>query len=390
MTFTRRLLPLAALALLVACTDSRDLLSAPSLTAHRDASKLSSVPSPQGYPLLAYDPIKDRVWMVGGFTTDGALINDLWTFSTRSRRWTQVGNAFGPTSWDATALDVQSRKLILYQGYSAAFDAVDVETWAYDIDTGIWENRHPAVQPPTRWGSMMVYDPKADRVLLYGGADFAEGVACGFCSETTVFGDVWAYDYEANTWSERHPSVSPPPHHFPALEYVPSIDRVVLFGGYQQGFTSLFNDTWAYDYTANRWANLNPHNPPPPRAYHYWALEPKTNRLVMFGGVRDESQYPNSPETTNGETWIYSVADNSWTQVFPDDPPGPRAWHAMSHTSGPVLMFGGGDTRATWTNDTYLYSSRTNEYEQVCCGGREGDHAPIARMSVGTEPHRDR
>ncbi len=372
--FPRRALALATTALLIACSDSRDLLRAPSMIAHHSGSDQALAPSPQGYPLLAYDPIKDRVWQVGGFTADGALIYDLWTFNTRSRQWTPVGNALGPTSWDAAAIDAQSRKLILYQGYSAAFDAVDVETWAYDIDTGVWENRHPAQQPPTRWGSMMVYDPKADRVLLYGGANFAEGVACGFCSETTVLGDLWAYDYESNTWTERHPLTSPPPHHFPVMEYVPTIDRVILFGGYRQGFSTLFNDTWAYDYIPNRWVNLNPENPPPPRAYHYMALEPTTNRLVMFGGVRDESQYPNSPETTNDESWIYNVAGNYWRQVFPEDAPGPRAWHAMSRTSGRVLMFGGGGTRATWTNETYLYSSRSNEWEQVSDGERGGDH----------------
>src|SRR5882762_11733810 len=68
------------------------------------AHAVAKVPSSQGYPLLAYDPIKDRVWLGGGFTTAGALIYDLWTFSTRSRTWTQVVNASGPTSWDATAL----------------------------------------------------------------------------------------------------------------------------------------------------------------------------------------------------------------------------------------------------------------------------------------------
>jgi N-acetylneuraminic acid mutarotase len=294
-----------------------------------------------------------------------------------------VHNPVGPTSWDALALDPKSRKLIFYQGYSAAFDAVDVETWAYDIDTGSWENRHPAEQPPTRWGSMMVYDPRADRVFLYGGADFAEGLACGFCSATTVRGDLWAYDYESNTWTERRPSVSPPPHHFPVLEYVPTIDRVVLFGGFQQGFATLFNDTWAYDYSRNRWKNLSPANPPAPRAYHYMAFEPWTNHIVMFGGVLDESEYPNSPETTNNETWIYSVMRNSWTQLFPENAPSSRAWHVMSHTNGPILLFGGGGNRLDLTNDTYLYSSRSNEYEQVCCAERgDGGRHNVGQTSI--------
>lgn len=386
-----RLLPLAIVALSLSCTDSGDLPSAPTLTPHRSATMRPEAPVPQSYPLMAYDPIKDRVWLVGGFTPDFTLLTDLWTFNTRSRKWTPAHNALGPTSWDAIALDVQSRKIIMYQGYNAAFDAVDVETWAYDIDTGVWENRRPAVQPPTRWGSMMVYDPKADRVLLYGGANFAEGVACGFCAETTVRGDLWAYDYESNTWTERHPTVAPPPHHFPAMVYVPKIDRVILFGGYQQGFSTLFNDTWAYDYNRNRWTNLNPANAPAPRVYHYLALEPATNRIVMFGGVLDESNWPNSPETPNNETWIYSIARNTWSQVFSKSTPSPRAWHVMSRTDGPVLLFGGG-TREIFTNDTFLYSSRSNEYEQVCCGkgGTGGTLSSITNIGGASSEIRTR
>src|SRR2546427_5415121 len=62
------------------------------------------------------------------------------------------------------------------------------------------------------------------------------------------------------------------------------------------------------------------------------------------------------PYTTlfrSNETWSYSVADNSWKQVFPEDAPGPHAWHAMSHTRGPVLVFGGGDRKSTRLNSSH-------------------------------------
>ena len=49
---------------------------------------------------------------------------------------------------------------------------------------------------------MMVYDSRADRVLLFGGAEL---------SANAGLNDLWAYDYETNTWTERHPAVSPPP-----------------------------------------------------------------------------------------------------------------------------------------------------------------------------------
>lgn len=360
-SLARRLLPLAPIpVLLFACGTESDLPSAPasSITAHRSAS--FEAPSPRGYPLMAHDPVKDQVYLIGGFYTFGfeAEIFDVWRFSPRSRTWKQISDVLPPKNGDALALDVQSRKIIVFQPY---FDPI--ETWAYDIKTGAWENRHPAVEPPARWGSMMVYDPKADRVLLYGGTDLFDG--------TTVLGDLWAYDYETNTWTELHPPVSPPPHHFPVLVYVPTIDRVILFGGYQQGFTSLFNDTWAYDYDHNQWKNLNPANPPAPRVYHYMAFEPRTNRIVMFGGTLHPSENPD--EVAIDETWRYSVAKNSWTQVFPEDAPSPRAWHVMSGTNGPVLLFGGGASRFTYTNETFLYTSRSNKWKQVS-GGGDGDH----------------
>ena len=366
-TIPRHLLPLAPLAILLACdTGPRELPSGPNsgITALVSTSHRPSAPSPRGYALTAYDPVRDRVYEVGGFFAPDwtAEIDDIWAFRPRSRTWSLIANTLPAPLGDAVALDVKSRKLIMYLPY------IDpIETWAYDIETGVWENRRPATEPPPRWGSMMVYDPKADRILLYGGTDWNDG--------STVLGDLWAYDYEANTWSALHPPVSPPPHHFPVLEYVPTIDRVMLFGGYQQGFSTLFNDTWAYDYRHNRWTNLHPANPPAPRAYHYMAYDPTTNRIVLFGGVMDESAWPDSPELTNDETWIYSVARNSWHQMFPKHAPSPRAWHVMSHTDGPVMLFGGGPSRLAYNNETYLYDSHANEWELVS----GGEHAVADR-----------
>src|SRR2546422_805556 len=236
------------------------------------------------------------------------------------------------------------------------------ETWAYDVDKGSWENRHPAVEPPGRFGSMMVYDPRADRVLLFGGALLTDG---------TGLNDLWAYDYERNTWTERHPAVSPAPHQWHALVYVPTSNRTILFGGVNPVDGSLLNDTWAYDYHRNRWTNLHPRQAPVPRMAHYMAFESRTNRLVMFGGFLGLGD-----QATN-DTWLYDVATNRWSQVFPKESPGPRAWHVMSRTNGPVVLFGGGPDQPGFTNETFLYDSRANRWEQV--PGGSGDDDDIAR-----------
>ncbi|HTR20989.1 MAG TPA: kelch repeat-containing protein [Gemmatimonadales bacterium] len=352
-----RLTGLAPLALLVACTETRNPPSAPSLTVDRVAATRSAVPSPRGTLQLVHDPLRDRLYLVGGISPvpcqdlscANSLIDDLWSFNPRARTWREISDQLPPREGDAAALDSRSRRIIMFQ----PFFSLIPETWAYDIDKRTWENRHPAVEPPARWGSMMVYDARADRALLFGGAAL---------SDNGGLNDLWAYDYESNTWTELQPVVSPPPHQWHALVYVPTSDRTVLFGGTNPSDGTLLNDTWAYDYHRNRWTNLHPIHPPTPRMTHYMAFEPTTNMLVLFGGFL--APY----DQAAGDTWIYDVAKNRWRQAFPKASPGPRAFHVMSRTNGPVVLFGGGPDQAGWTNETFLYDSRENAWEQVTGG----------------------
>lgn len=368
------LLPL----LLVACRPDSPLPSAPGITADRSTSDHFAVPSPRGTLQMVHDPVKDRLYLIGGISTipcqdlacANSLIDDLWSFNPRSRTWTEIADVLPPREGDAAAMDFQSRHIVMYQPYFSVIPA----TWAYDVEQGTWENRQPANEPPGRWGSMMVYDSKADRSLIYGGGDLNDP------SGATGFSDLWAYDYETNTWIERHPTVSPSPHQWSALVYVPTINRTILFGGIAPD-GSLLNDTWAYDYQHDQWTNLQPENAPPPRMMHYMAFEPATNRLVMFGGFLAAYEQP-----TN-DTWIYDVATNRWSQLFPKDPPTPRAMHVMSRTNGPVVVFGGGPDQPGLTNETFLYSSRPNKWMQVGAEGRAAG-STITTAFVVAEPRR--
>jgi hypothetical protein len=359
----RLLLVLPAVLTSSACQDwTQPTSAAPpdaSRSAHHCDGGRGCVPRARGYPLMAHDPVKDRVYLFGGFYEFGfeSEIFDVWAFNPRSRRWKQIADELPPTNGDQVALDSQSRKVIMFQPYLDP-----IQTWAFDLETETWEDRRPAVQPPPRWGSKMVYDRESDRVILYGGAHLYT---------EALLGDTWAYDFDTNTWTELTPPSSPPRYHFVEMVYVPTIDRVLMFGGIAERWDSgvLHNETWAYDYNANRWTNLGAGNAPSPRVYHTMAFEAATNRVVMFGGVQDESNWPNEPVI--GETWIYHVKRNAWHQVHPRRAPSPRSWHGMTGTNRTVMLFGGGDSRWTYTNDTFLYTSRPNTWTGIRGGGRE-------------------
>jgi N-acetylneuraminic acid mutarotase len=321
-------------------------------------------PSPRQLGLFLHDPVRNHVYLVGGlgpeFCDDiacsNALIDDLWRFDPKSRRWTEIADVLLPHVGDAGALDFQSRQIVEYQPY---FNN-ETATWAYDLEQGMWENRHPAIEPPGRWGSMMTYDSRADRVLIFGGAALT---TFDPSLDINPLNDLWAYDYETNTWAERHPSVSPPPRQWGSLVYVPSLDRAYLFGGFDPSTNTLLNDTWAYDYRHNRWTNLNPAHAPAPRFNHAMAFDAATNQLVLCGGFRGVY------ESVDGETWIYDLARNRWTQVSPEESPGPLVGHMMNPTRGSIVLFGGGGEPPAWGNGTYFYSAHDNEWELVAGGG---------------------
>jgi hypothetical protein len=88
----------------------------------------------------------------------------------------------------------------------------------------------------------MVYDPAADRTILFGG---------------NIGGDeTWSYDYNLNTWTKQEPVTTPEKTSRHAMAYAADANRIILFGG-QAGAEMFFtNETWAYDFDKVLWTNV--------------------------------------------------------------------------------------------------------------------------------------
>jgi hypothetical protein len=78
------------------------------------------------------------------------------------------------------------------------------------------------------------------------------------------------------------------------------------------------------------------------------AYDDFNNVVVLFGGYAG---------TYNGETWLYDVGNDTWTQKFPASSPSARWGHTMAYNSdnGLVYLFGGEDmggfSAETWAYD---------------------------------------
>lgn len=333
-------------------------------------------PEARGYHRLVYSAEANRVFMVGGEAHSGWNDNlpgygGLWSFDAGKQNWQKLQTSL-PFAADWVTYDEAHERIIAYVAFHPpttpdGFPELVSETWAYAVEKGEWENRHPKTHPPAGLlggGSQMVYDSAAEKVIMFGGLDLfvlKQLIDTGDPDllPALVTNNTWVYDYVSNQWTNRQPTNPPPARNSHALVYDPENERTLLFGG-GDAFID-FADTWAYDYASNTWAALVPTNHPTARAYGYMAYDERANRVVLFGGV----DYTET--AVYGDTWLYDPRTNRWTQQSPVNAPAPRGWYDMVYSpkAKGIVLFGGGRDRFSFTNEAWIYQTKANRWVQV-------------------------
>ena len=171
-----------------------------------------------------------------------------------------------------------------------------------------------------------------DQVLLFGGWN------------GSFDGETWVYDLSANTWTNQAPITGPSPRGGHAMAYLGG-DQVLLFGG-EDGSSSFRDDTWVYDLSANTWTNQAPATSPSARRYHTMASL-GGDQVLLFGGWKEGYG-------VFGDTWVYDLSANTWTNQAPAAAPSARTDLAMASLGGDrVVLFGGHDAGG-YNSETWL------------------------------------
>jgi hypothetical protein len=233
------------------------------------------------------------------------------------------------------------------------------DTAVYNVESNAWERMNPAVQPPTfRFGFTLAYDVQSDRVILFGGGVLLHD----------WMNDTWAYDYESNTWAEMSPEVSPPRRDFHAMAYDAESDLIILWGANEIGRTPMTQEekatVWAYDYETDTWTAIASTGSPSYRGGHTMVYHPGTDRIILFGG------YHQGDVSFSDETWSYDYNTNTWTQLQPTTHPSGRRHHAMvyDHAADKMVLFGG--IAGNWLNEEigdelWIFDPVLDEWSQV-------------------------
>src|SRR5512139_3176858 len=107
---------------------------------------------------------------------------------------------------------------------------------------------NPRVQPSVRNFQGMVYDSKADRVVMWGDWKY-------LLPSHNPDRSVWTYDYNANTWQElKHRKDGPESRDYLTLAYDEKNDKIIMYGGSEWGN----DETWIYDLNSDTWRQMYP------------------------------------------------------------------------------------------------------------------------------------
>ena len=291
----------------------------------------SHAPGAREHAAMAYDVLHRETVLFGGFS--GGVVADTWTFD--GANWTQHFPASSPLkSYTTTmAYDAARQQIVLFGG-SDSSGADAAQTWTWDGTT--WTQLSPAQSPPIRQVPCMAYDGTSQKLILFGGY----GV-----SNNTLLNDTWEWD--GTNWTQATTTDAPSPRVNSMMAYDDATGLLMLFGGYPDGGSTSFNDTWAW--TGRDWTQLNPKHPATPREVTLMAYDALRQRIVLFGG--DPSPLHNDTQEWDGTDWT----DDAPLVITPG-----REFSNMVYdvANSNIMVFGGFDNvNGGDRGDTWVFSS---------------------------------
>ncbi len=124
-------------------------------------------------------------------------------------------------------------------------------------------------------------------------------------------------------------------------------------------FAQEFGKTLSSD--APEWAQIEATNTgPPARFYHTLSLDPKRNRLLVFGG---------RGPTSLADTWIFDLDGRSWREVIASPSPSARNGYAAIYDAprDRIIIFGG--QNAGFFNDVWAFDLENETWQELAASG---------------------
>ncbi len=207
--------------------------------------------------------------------------------------------------------------------------------------------------PPFHHFASLAYDPTLKKTVLFGGFD-----------GTNYLDQTWTWD--GTSWAQQRNKPAPA-RALASIWYDPTLKKTVIYGGVGR-LTSTdrvtrYSDMWAFD--GNGWTQITPSGGTPGMRYGaQTAVDPRSNHVLLFGGLRLDTVPPVAPSTTPTSVQVYAGDmwewdGSAWTQLHPvlSPPARENGRIAFDPTRNEMVMFGG--YSGYFLSDVWTYNPNT-------------------------------
>jgi len=242
-------------------------------------------------------------------------------------------------------------RLVLFGGRG---ESVLGDLWSSDLDgkrrpqAPAWTEITAEGGPSARFGHNAIWDEQGARMIVFGGQDSG-----------SFFGDAWAFEPAAGTWTAFDVNIDasprPEPRYGAGGAYDPA-GRMLITHGFTD--TGRFDDTWALDLAGQAWTDISPEGERPvERCLMRAVWDPAQQRLFTFGGQTTETPFL-------GDLW--SLMGGRWRELPRQPAPSPRNFYAMVYDEqSPFIIIFGGRTEAGPANDLWFFNAAEEYWTQA-------------------------
>jgi hypothetical protein len=168
----------------------------------------SAAPTPRMGHVMAYDAGSKRVILFGGLA-GLSLLDDTWAYDPAADAWEQMAPAVTPPgrTYPVMAYDPARDRVLLWGGAS---DGDDAAVWAYDYEADAWTSLGDQGAPAARWMAGAAFDPGLEGLVVAGGIALREEEIAAGITATRVgtMDEAWVFRPASSSWSPLPPPSS--------------------------------------------------------------------------------------------------------------------------------------------------------------------------------------
>ncbi len=237
------------------------------------------------------------------------------------------------------------------------------DTWMFEPGEGWTEVQ--ASGPSARGRHAVAYDSANNRMLIFGGRYRASGGSGNY----TLYNDLWAFDFSARTWEQLSDGTGgPAARYFSNAAYDAASDSFYVYGGDTNPSAltvSLATDVWKFSGGAWSEVSVSGDAPSPSRLYMAYTHDTSRNALVAFGG-----QVGDFVSAANRDLYSLDLATGVWS-LLSDGANGPdgRFSSLMTYDAdGDRYLMMGGHADPGVANDLWAFDRNAGTWSQLYTG----------------------